>query len=280
MARNFLLGLMMLASTALNSGYALADEPSLHQIYQVAEAGKLTEAQTMMQEVLNAHPNSGKAHFVEAELLVKQGQLRKAEAELATAERLAPGLPFAKPEAVQNLRGQLRSSHGAGPFEVQHSQALQQPVHESSVPWGMLLIGVGLIAFILFAARIMSQRNAMPVSGGGLAAGYGSGNASTPLQPNTAGSVGTTGAQGPGMGSRVMSGLATGAAVGVGLVAGEALMHRFMDGKEQHAQPLLPNDLGPSLQDNSFDDMGGPDFGVSDTSSWDDSSSSSGSDWN
>ena len=89
MARNFLLGLMMFASTALISGSALADEPSLHQIYQAAEAGKLTEAQTMMQEVLRAHPNSGKAHFVEAELLVKQGQLRKAEAELATAERLA-----------------------------------------------------------------------------------------------------------------------------------------------------------------------------------------------
>ena len=279
MARNFLLGLMMFASTALISGSALADEPSLHQIYQAAEAGKLTEAQTMMQEVLRAHPNSGKAHFVEAELLVKQGQLRKAEAELATAERLAPGLPFAKPEAVQHLRGQLGSSHGAWPFEVQHSQALQQPVHESSVPWGMLLIGVGLIAFILFAVRIMSQRNAMSASGGGLAAGYGSGNASTPLQPYAAGNVGTPGAQGPGMGSRVMGGLATGAAVGVGLVAGEALMHRFMDGKEQHAQSLLPNDLGPSLQDNSFDDMGGADFGVSDTSSWDDSSSSS-SDWN
>jgi hypothetical protein len=79
------------------------------------------------------------------------------------------------------------------------------------------------------------------------------------------------------MGSQVMSGLATGAAVGVGMVAGEALIHRFMDGNQNAHQPLQ-RDFGPSIQDTSFDDMGGTDFGVSDTSSWDDSSSSSGSD--
>lgn len=278
MARNVFLGLVMLASTAFFNGTALADEPTLHQIYQAAETGKLNEAQTMMHKVLKAHPNSGKAHYVEAELLAKQGQLQKAEAELATAERLTPGLPFAKPQAVQNLRGLLGGSSGTRAKEVPQVQAVQA-ASESAIPWGMLLTGVGLIAFIILAARFMSQRNAAPAAGGALA-GAGPGNVSPsygqPMQPYGAAPVG---AQGPGLGSRVMGGLATGVAVGAGVVAGEALMHHFMDGKDSHAQSLVPKDPAPSIQDNSFNDMGGSDFGVSDTSSWDDNSSG-GSDWN
>jgi len=281
MAKNVFFGLLMLASTTLLSGSALADEPSLHQVYQAAESGKLDEAQTMMHEVLKAHPNSGKAHFVEAELLAKQGQLRKAEAELATAERLAPGLPFAKPQAVQHLRGLLGSATGTQSIPAPQVQAAQ-PSGESSMPWGMLLTGIGLIAFIVFAARFMAQRNALPAAGGALAGaspGHAAPSYAQPMPPY--GAAGATAAAasvpGPGLGSRVMSGLATGAAVGAGVVAGEALMHHFMDGKEAHAQPLLPKDPAPPLQDSSFDDMGGSDFGVSDTSSWDDSA---GGDWN
>jgi len=279
MLRNVLVGLLMLASSFIGSA-AFADEPSLHQIYQAADAGKLNEAQTMMHEVLSAHPNSGKAHFVEAELLAKQGQFQKAEAELATAERLAPGLPFAKPQAVQDLRGLLGTSHSSRPVQVQHVQATP-PVNGSSVPWGMLLVGIGLIAFILLAARFMARRNGVPAYGGRSQNDYGSGNVSppygAPMQPYGAGGAGAMSAQ-PGLGSRVMSGLATGAAVGAGVVAGEALMHHFMDGKGTTTQPFSSNDLGPSLQDSSIDDMGGTDFGIADTSSWDDASGSS--DWN
>ena len=282
MAKNIVFGLLMLASAAFISGAASAAEPSLHEVYQAAEAGRLNEAQTMMREVLTAHPKSGKAHFVEAELLAKQGQLQKAETELATAEQLSPGLPFAKPQSVQNLRRQLGTSPRASSVDLPHVQAVQ-PAAESSMPWGMLFAGIGLIGFIVLAARFMAQRNPAPAFGGGALAGSGPGNISPsygqPMQPYGAGGVSPMPAQGAGLGSRVMSGLATGAAVGAGVVAGEALMHHFMDGKESPAQQILPKDAGPLIQDNSLNDMGGADFGVSDTSSWDDSSSS-GSDWN
>ncbi len=286
MLKNIFLGLLMIASTAFIGGTAFADEhePTLNQVYRSAEAGNLGEAQTMMQQVLSAHPNSGKAHFVEAELLVKQGQLKKAEAELATADRLAPGLPFARPEAVQHLRGMLGSSRNLRPVDLQPAQSMPQPVSESSNPWGMLLIGLGLIAFIVFAARLMARRNAAPVSGSGLSAGYGPGGSATsygpPLQPYGVGSMGPLGSsQGPGVGSRVMGGLATGAAVGAGMVAGEALVHRFMNGGQDSLRPLQ-NNFGLSSPDTGVDDMGGTDFGVSDTSSWDDSGSIGDSDWN
>ena len=284
MLKNAFLGLLVIASTAFIGGAAFADEPSLNQVYQSAEAGNLNEAQTMMHQVLSAHPNSGKAHFVEAELLVKQGQLQKAEAELATAERLAPGLPFARPEAVQHLRVMLGSSRNMRPNEVQPAYSMQQPITESSFPWGMLLIGLGLFAFIAFAARLMARRNAAPVSAGGLPAGYGPGAGATsygpPLQPYGVGGMGPVGSlQGPGVGSRVMGGLATGAAVGAGMVAGEALLHHFMNGSQDSLRPLQDN-FGLSSPDASVDDMGGADFGVSDTSSWDDNGSIGDSDWN
>jgi hypothetical protein len=125
MSKNILVGVLMLASALSASNAVFADEPSLHQIYQAAEAGKLNEAQTMMQEVLKAHPKSGKAHFVEAELLAKQGQHQNAKAELATAELLAPGLPFAKPEAVKNLKVILGASNSIQPANGPHGQVAQ-----------------------------------------------------------------------------------------------------------------------------------------------------------
>jgi hypothetical protein len=60
-----------------------------------------------MQGVLQQHPQSAKAHYVEAQLLYRASKLDQARTELATADRLEPGLPFAKPEAVAMLRAQL-----------------------------------------------------------------------------------------------------------------------------------------------------------------------------
>jgi len=280
MARKILVGLL-LASSVLLSPLALADEPSLHQVYQAAEAGKLSEAQTMMQQVLSAYPNSAKAHYVEAELLVRQGQAQKAQAELATAERLAPGLPFATAQSVENLKSQLGVSRAVGSSEVQRLQ-LPSASHEATFPWGLLLTGLGLVVFIVFVVRLMAQRNQVPAYGGavnGLSRGpapgpvpYGAAYGATPYGPAAA--------QEPGLGSRLMGGLATGAAVGAGVVAGEALMHHFMDGKSDtsrhNAIDLGQNDVQPSYTP----DLGGTDFGVSDASSWDDASGGNDSDWN
>ena len=311
MARNLIWGAALFAAATLATAPVMAAEPSLHQVYQAAEAGKLGEAQTMMHEVLQAHPNSGKAHYVEAELLAKQGKNQQAETELATAERLAPGLPFAKPQAVQELKSRIggvgsTSTTNATSVrtrsELPAAAPLQSPGRESGFPWGMVLMGGALVAFIAWAARFMNRRNPPPApayaapapvpagyggNGFGANGGNGYGPSSQPygapygqpaVQPYGMGQP----AQGPGLGSRVMGGLATGAALGAGMVAGEALMHHFTDGKGESAHntgldQLGQVDLSPSLADSSYD-MGGNDFGVSDDSSWDDSSSSD-SDW-
>lgn len=290
MRKNIVVGLLMALAVALASGMARADEPSLHQVYQAAQSGNLSQAQSMMHEVLQAHPGSGKAHYVEAELLAKQGQFDKAKAELATAERLAPGLPFAKPEAVQNLKGLLGSSGKARTASaVAPVQSMASPMAGgASFPWGLVAGGLGLIAFIVLATRLMARRGGLAPSGGyipagapqpvGAGMGYGPGAA-----PYGTPGYGPAGTAEPSLGSRMMGGLATGAAVGAGVVAGEALMHRFLDGREGAGHESVvrnPTDIGPSFQDTYFNDLGGNDFGVNDTSSWDDGGSDGGSDWN
>jgi hypothetical protein len=78
------------------------------------------------------------------------------------------------------------------------------------------------------------------------------------------------------MGSGILGGLASGAALGAGVVAGEALMHRLTDSSHggTRVEPVLtdtPND--------TFDDMGGTDFGIADNASWDDSAGGGTDDW-
>ena len=76
-----------------------------------------------------------------------------------------------------------------------------------------------------------------------------------------------------GMGSGILGGLATGVAVGAGVVAGEALAHRFTEG--HHETSGVVADTPPAS-----DTLGGNDFGIADTSSWDDNlGGGGGSDW-
>lgn len=270
---------------------AHAAEPSLHQVYQAAEAGRLDEAQRMMHEVLASHPGSGKAHYVEAELLAKQGQLSQAARELATAEKLAPGLPFANPQSVTHLRQLLNVS--AVPAAA---LAVGAPVgQEAGLPWGMILLGLGLIAFIVLVSKWLAARNAIPVGAGNVPVsgghgGYGGYAAASPATPYGATAQGYAGpmatpAAGPGMGSQILGGLATGAAVGAGVVAGEALMHHLMGGDKSSSSSSSAQGLSSFEAINATptllsDDLGGQDFGIADTGSWDDGGASGDSDWN
>jgi hypothetical protein len=243
-----------------------AEDASMHQVYLTAEAGKFTEAQSMMDKVLHDHPNSAKAHFVEAELLAKQGRVTGAQDEINIAERLQPGLSFAKPQALEKLKAQIASNHPATQSAISHNN---QPAN-NGMPWGMIFLMVGLIAFIYAAAKWMTRRNptVMP-------ANYYPNNANVNPQQYGYTASPMMGQTGGGLGSTIMGGLATGAAVGVGMVAGEALMHHFTDG--EHSNNGLINEAQANDSVVNQDDMGGSDFGIAGNSSWDDNSG--GDDW-
>ncbi len=240
-----------------------ADQFSLHDVYQAAETGNIAKAQAMMEQVLRDRPDSAKAHYVEAQLLAKQGKLAAAAAELSTAESLKPGLPGEKPEAVQALKaviaGHAVSANNARPQEAQGGFGV-----------GSILLVLALIVFIFFVGRAMGRRSNPVVYPANTNGGpYGQ-------QPNGAGMPmgGPVGGMGGGMGSGILGGLATGAALGAGMVAGQELMHHFTDGDKSNNGMVSDANAGDSWTDTN--NMGGNDFGVTDTGSWDDGG---GGDW-
>jgi hypothetical protein len=290
-----------MVAALLGFGFAMAQsEPTLKQVYAEAQAGRLDQAQVMMQQVLVAHPGSAKAHFVQAELAARQGKMSQAREALASAEKLAPGLPFAKPEAVQALRAQLAAKNSAPTNNGSSSRApatvapaaYSSPVAPaSSFPWGLALaLGGGAIALLIFLTRKKPAPAFMPqpayASPGAMQGGLGG-----PQNFGMGNNMGS-GAMAPGygqpagmgLGGKVMGGLATGLAVGAGVMAAQAIGKSLM-GNDQHPahQPdNLANNSGyePFSGNN---DLGGQNFGVNDSGSWDDggalASSDGGGDW-
>jgi len=237
---------------------ARADDPTLHEVYQAVHSGQLREAQAMMTKVLHDHPESAKAHYVEAEVLVRMGRASEAQSELAHAERLSPGLPFAKPEAVRDLRGLIAEGLGGVRGAVtERVITADGRSPDSSFPWGPVLVvaGAGLLIFLFLRAR---RSSSAPVAGSGV----------TPAgAPYGVSPYGAAPMAAPGLGSSIVGGLATGAAVGAGMVAGEALAHEFLGNHERDR--FAADNAQPGGSRLAFDDAGGADFGVGGADSWD-----------
>jgi hypothetical protein len=242
---------LCLAIACTGPALAIAD-PSIDQVYETLNAGHTAQAQQMMTQVLSDHPQSATAHFVAAEVYARAGDLPTARQELATAERLSPGLPRVKAESVQALQRELTQ---AQPLRVQRSDA-PRPVFPLR---GVLLVVGGLLVLWVIFRRRPAPVAGYPSYPGAVPAGAGPG----PYY----------GGPGAGVGSGIAGGLASGLAVGAGVVAGEELARHFLD---RPGSSALPETVAPT-PDNA--DLGGNDFGVSDTSSWDDGGGSAGGDF-
>jgi uncharacterized protein len=253
--------------------FAQSAEPTMAQIHDAAAAGHLDQAQQMITQVLAAHPNSGKAHYVQAELYAKEGKTSLARAELGTAERLNPGLTDFSARSVQELKSQLGVSSGSR--SVGSPIAIGSPRSEAHFPWGTVLIlaVIAGVLMMLFRRRTPNNQypNQYPAAGpgpgmGGAPGGYGPGYGQPPMG-------------GGGIGSGIAGGLASGLAVGAGVVAGEELAHHFLDGG-RHEGGVIPS-AEASEPGSSNSDMGGADFGANDPGSWDDGGGGGGGgdDW-
>jgi hypothetical protein len=146
--------------------------------------------------------------------------------------------------------------------------AIASSTHGSTFPWGVLVAAlvVGLIVYAIIRARRNAAVVPYSAAAGGPAAGgpaYGAqpGYGAPPMAP-----------MGGGIGSGIVGGLVTGAAVGAGVVAGEALAHNLID-RHGSDRDLPASDRPAPAADN---DLGGQDFGMSDSGSWDDGGSNFG----
>ena len=246
-------GLIVLAMAVASPLFADSD-PSVHQIYETAEAGHLAQAQRMMDQVLRDHPNSGKAHYVAAELLTRAGNPQRAREELALAEKLEPGLPFAKPASVRALQNQLSRARADD---------------SGTAPPRRSLFGFAVLALVAFGliAWLMRRRPLAPVAS---AVNPVSSPPTTPINPGAVAPPATAG-----VGSGIVGGLASGLAVGAGVVAGEELAHHLLDGNAgQSGSPGVASEtVNQASSETNDPQLGGTDFGVSDGNSWDDAGS-------
>ncbi|MFZ3220889.1 MAG: hypothetical protein WA174_12695, partial [Rhodoferax sp.] len=192
--------------------------------------------------------------------------------------KLAPGLPFAKPAAVQSLRSQL-----AAPVRSTQAQQPQRAMEQRPVsapfPWGMVLVlGGAAVALVVFLTRKRALSQPAPMAygaGNGLSGPqtFGAGTGAVPAY----GQPGYGQPTGSGLGGQVMGGLATGLAVGAGVMAAQAIGKSLMGHDAQPQQsPVAGNNYEP-LAGNG--DLGGQDFGVADSGSWDDAGGGGGGDW-
>ena len=251
------------AAVLLTSNAAFA-EANLPEVYKAVQSGQMAKADAMMKEVLQNHPNSAKAHYVAAELYLKEGKVDVARNHFMTAQNLAPGLPFAQPESVQKLQVQLANTAG-GSVASSSSSIFSNPLF-----WGLIaILVVGVII-------VMRRRKAEAVQVyNAPSAGYPGtpgGPAGYPGGPG--GPAGYPGAPAAGgMGGGLMGSLATGAALGAGMYAGQALASNLMGGHDNGHSNANPNN-------SNMNQVGGPasldpNFGVRDASSWDDGGSNS-----
>ena len=273
---------LMMASV---SAPALAADPTVSAVYAAARGGDVDKAISMMNTVLKDHPGSAKAHYVQAELLASKGRLPEARSELATAEKLAPGLPGIQPQSVASLKAQLNGAVSTAGTVTRSQVPVPQPSH--GFPW-MTAIVICILVFVLLA--FLRRRNAPevyqpPVGGGYNPNGFGSGGYGPQGGPGMGGGFGGgygggyPPQQGGGLGSGIMGGLATGAAAGVGFAAGERIIDG-MFGNHDRERVVEREVVEPRYDAGSANqDMGGNDFGISDDSSWDDSSGGGSDDW-
>lgn len=259
MFKRFAAPLVLVVALA-GAGPVLAEGYTPHQIYEMANSGHLDQALVAMNDVLKAHPESAEAHYIEAELQARVGSFPRAREELATALRLNPSGSFAKPEALAALQRQLARgevSRGSAPTGYYHTAPVQERRSGSFWPFALLIF-----AGIVIVWALMSRRRAQyyPPAGGPIGGGYGPGPIGGGYGPAGYGPP----MGGGGMGSGIVGGLASGLAIGAGVAAGEELVHHFTDSNGNRV--AAPPDYVPPPDDNP--NMGGNDFGVSDSNSW------------
>lgn len=229
----------------LASSLFAQNAPTVGEIYRTVEHGDLTRASRMIQVVLREHPNSAKAHYVDAEILVKEGRLEQARKEFQAAKSISPRLSFVSASSVRELEGALYENNN-------HAM----PIKSSHFPVMTVILLIIAILFIFFIIRSYRKKRNMVQNP------YANNNTSA-NNSNNGGYQNTR----SGFGG-MASGLASGLAAGAGFAAGEELFDHFThdDNRDVSADDS-------SLQDSSDDQSLDSDFGISDDSSWGDDSS-------
>ena len=255
--KKFIQSLVVVASIMIGS--SVLAEPTVKEIYQTSQTDRAA-ALNMINAVIKNRPNSARAHFIKAELLLSMNKKAEAKESFFVAEKLDPTFAYARPETVTKLRTALGVKSKPDLFD-----------NTSMFIVGGIIVGGVIIIWLIVRRRETEYPRYLP--SGGLNKPITPYNQVPPLSennsvpPSATGVAGATGtAAAPSRGSGIMGGLATGAAMGAGAVAGAALVNHMMNGNKASAAPAEPTAAAPEPAPSYVPDS---DFGFSD----------SGSDW-
>ena len=220
--------------------------PSANDVQSAVKSGDYPKAETMMQEVVAAKPQSAKAHYLYAEILAHDAKFTDAAAQARRARELDPALSFTTdPEKFKSFE-RLLEREQAGPAVTTQAPAptthvnaappvVRQQASSGGIPGWVWMGGLAILAFVIFrAVSRRAQANNMATAGYGNQGGYGV----NPGMQQPGYGPGYGPAQGAG-GGLLRTGLAA-----AGGVAGGMLLERMLEGN-RHDENYGSNNYGP-----------------------------------
>ena len=119
---------------SLAAGWAMA-LPSPKDIEAAVGAGQLPQAETMLREVLQAKPQSAKAHYELGQVLARQGKYFEAQQALDQAKTIDPTLKFAtSPEAFAKTYDTVLAQVRGAPSAASAKAAVATPAAPVASP--------------------------------------------------------------------------------------------------------------------------------------------------
>ena len=235
--------------------------PSSNDVQAAVKAGDFPKAETMMQEVVAAKPQSAKAHYLYAEILAHDAKFSDAAAQARQAREIDPALSFTNdPQKFRSFEQLLQREQApaavpqaapqvAPQARVNMAPAVLPQAQSSGIPGWVWVGGIALVAFLIF--RAVSRRALANNMAGGGYAPQGGGYGMQPGMPQPGYGPG----YGPSYGAAPGGGLLrTGLAAGAG-VAGGMLLEKMLEGN--HRDENYGNNNGGFLGGGSVDNGSG-----------------------
>ena len=101
--------MVLAASLMVISGAAFAAVPSVTQIEQTMTQKDWATADAQLTEVLQAHPNNARAHYLYAQVLDREGRYADALSQVQQAKTLDPAIKFTDPSRFAATEARIRA---------------------------------------------------------------------------------------------------------------------------------------------------------------------------
>ena len=269
---------MVLCTALATSALAFA-LPSPKDIETAVSQGHLTQAESMLREVIETKPQSAKAHYELGQVLLREHRAKEAHAELLAAKAIDPSLKFAtSPQQFETILSQasaLPTHNSTASLTVASASPRTGSPTDSGFSLSYVWIGIaalGVIALLIRSRKPAPYAAQAPDMNAGPGTAFGRNPAYAPAYP-AAGYPPAAPSSGSTMTGAVVGGLA-------GVAAGYALS-KALEGDHHSAPPAASNNnWGDNQGLVSVDEPAPPAFDAgAGGNDWGDDSSSSDDSW-